>query len=145
MEQSFPSKVDTWIVLAVAIPVVGAIVAIGIVAIGPSDESAGLIAALAPLVVLGVGLPLWIFRSTSYTVGADTLTVRGGPLRIVIPIREITRVKATRSLESSPALSLDRLAVEYGKGKRVLISPSDKAGFLKALARAGVDPNVLVG
>ncbi len=34
----------------------------------------------------------------------------------------------------SPACSLDRLRIEYGK-KRIMISPPDKPGFLRALAQ----------
>jgi hypothetical protein len=34
---------------------------------------------------------------------------------------------------SSPALSLNRLEIRYGNGKRMLLSPQDAAGFLKAI------------
>jgi hypothetical protein len=144
MEQQFKSKVDTWLVLLVVVPMVIVVAVVGGVA-GDSLVASRTtrISVIVPL-VLGFGLPLWLFLSTSYTVSTAHLTVRSGPFRIVVPIASITRVAATRSIESAPALSLDRLAVEYGTGKRVLISPSDKAGFLKALAMAGVDATLLV-
>jgi hypothetical protein len=43
----------------------------------------------------------------------------------------------TRNPPSSPALSLDRLRVQFGRGwgKAVMISPADRNGFLDDLAR----------
>jgi hypothetical protein len=53
-----------------------------------------------------------------------------------VPIDSIEKVEATRSPLSSPALSLDRLRINYGK-RRIMVSPSDRAGFLRAI---GQDP-----
>jgi hypothetical protein len=39
----------------------------------------------------------------------------------------------SRSPFSSPALSLDRLQIDYGAGKSILISPADKEGFIEAI------------
>jgi hypothetical protein len=44
-------------------------------------------------------------------------------------------VEETRNPLSSPALSLDRLKITYGNGKRIMISPADKIGFLKAIGQ----------
>jgi hypothetical protein len=74
---------------------------------------------------------------THYTVAGDTLRVACGPFRWKVPIDAIQSVEATRSPLSSPALSLDRLRIHYGK-RRIMVSPSDKAGFLKAI---GQDPD----
>lgn len=56
-----------------------------------------------------------------------------GPLRRKVPIGQIISVETTRSLRSSPALSLDRLLIRYRKNRRIMISPADKAGFLQAI------------
>jgi hypothetical protein len=47
-------------------------------------------------------------------------------------------VLATRSPLSSPALSLDRIRIDYGKGKSVMISPLNKADFLLELQSRNV-------
>ena len=37
----------------------------------------------------------------------------------------------------SAALSLDRIAIRYGNGKKLLVSPADKKGFLEAIGQSG--------
>jgi len=137
MEQRFKSKVDRWLLLVIAAPMVIVAVVIGVTATRLSHLSAVMLAMLVVPLVLGVALPVWIFLGTSYTVDRDALTVRCGPITQVIPVRSITRIVNSRSIESAPALSLDRLTIEYGTGRRVVISPEDKPRFLEALARAG--------
>ena len=90
-------------------------------------------ALLVPVLLLGVGLPLWIFVGTHYTFVRDELIVRSGPFRWRIPLRDIKSVTPTRDMLSSPALSLDRLRIDYGKGRAVLVSPVDKDAFLQAI------------
>ena len=74
---------------------------------------------------------------THYTVSGNTLRVACGPFRWKVPLDAIQSVEATRNPLSSPALSLDRLRIHYGR-RRIMVSPSDKAGFLKAI---GQDPD----
>jgi hypothetical protein len=42
-------------------------------------------------------------------------------------------VDSTRNPLSSPAMSLDRLRIEYGQGKAIMISPEPRAEFLRQL------------
>jgi hypothetical protein len=85
-------------------------------------------------VMIGVaGLMVWLIVGTYYTVDRDMIRIASGPFRWKVPIGKITSVTATRSLLSSPALSLDRICIRYGKRRRIMISPADKAGFLKAI------------
>jgi len=51
-----------------------------------------------------------------------------------IEIKDIARIKATRELLSAPALSTDRLEINY-QGGRVLISPKDKIKFMDDLRK----------
>ena len=53
-------------------------------------------------------------------------------MRYKVPLAEVTAVRSTRNPLSSPALSLDRLEITYGR-RRIMISPEDKARFLKEL------------
>jgi hypothetical protein len=69
------------------------------------------------------------------------LLVRFGICRQRIPLADIAEVHPTHNPLSSPALSLDRLRVQYGQGffKAVMISPADRNGFLDDLAhKAGL-------
>lgn len=86
------------------------------------------------LVVLGwsVALIWWLYVSTEYTVTSDGLRVRSGPVYRWADAKHIERVRPTKSILSAPALSLDRLEVSGGFGS-IVISPADKAGFIRAL------------
>jgi len=102
----FPSKVDTWLVVV-----------------------------LAAAILIGAALPAWLLMATHYTLEDTELRVRSGPFRWSVPIREITAITPTRNPLSSPALSLDRLRIDYGRGRSLMISPADKDGFLRELER----------
>jgi len=83
--------------------------------------------------LVAVGLPLWLLASTCYRVNAGSLEVRSGPFRWSIPLSEIKAVRRSRSVISSPALSLDRMEIKYGRGKSILLSPRDREAFLDAI------------
>lgn len=75
-----------------------------------------------------------LFSTTFYTIHEGYLIVKAGFLvNKKIDIQEITKAVKSRSLLSSPALSLDRLEITYRKYDSVLISPKDKEGFVKDL------------
>ena len=77
-----------------------------------------------------------ILRSTYYVIDGDTLVIRSSFITWRIPIAQIRSITPTRSALSSPALSLDRLRIEYGGGKQILVSPQDKRRFIDALRTA---------
>ena len=88
---------------------------------------------LTSLMVLGIFY--WLLRYTYYEVQPDQQTLRivSGPFSWRVPVAAISTIKATHNPLSSPALSLDRLQIRYGKHDSVMISPADKAGLLAAL------------
>ena len=51
---------------------------------------------------------------------------------LLIELADITYIMPTRSMTSAPALSLDRLKIEY-RNKEVLISPKDRASFYQEI------------
>jgi len=71
-----------------------------------------------------------------YGIDDEHLHVRFGVCRQRIPLKDISEVHPTRNPLSSPALSLDRLHVQFGEGvfKAVMISPADRDRFLDELA-----------
>ena len=76
-------------------------------------------------------------------LATQTLRVVSGPLTWQVPVDEITRVRDSRSVLSSSALSIDRLKISYNRYDELLISPRDKAGFIVALQR--LNPQTQVG
>jgi hypothetical protein len=126
----FRSKIDGWLVLLV--------IATGVLALTTSIPLIirgvpGAIPIAVVVFVSVVGLPVWLLSTTSYWFEDEELCIRSGPLRWRIPVNQIKAVTPTRNLLSSPALSLDRLQIDYGLYQSVLVSPLDKKGFLGAL------------
>ena len=75
----------------------------------------------------------WMLFTTDYTVYQDELKIRCGPFRIRINRNDISSIKPSNIMMSGPALSMDRLAIFYGDGRTLLVSPEDKAGFYRAM------------
>lgn len=69
---------------------------------------------------------------TVYTIAETSLEIKYGPFLEKIPLCEIQRVKRTRTLWSSAALSFDRLEIKYGYST-VFISPLDTHKFINEL------------
>lgn len=127
---TFRSAVDRWLYLVLAAAAVVVVVSVAplVASASPGPISVALFAS-----AIGIGLPLWILRSTFYTVHPDVLEVRSGPFRWRISRSDITSVEVSHSILSSPALSLNRLRIRYGNNRSVLVSPADREGFLQAL------------
>jgi hypothetical protein len=75
--------------------------------------------------------------STRYTISATSLHIRCLPFyNKIIEMTAITKVAVTRNLISSPAPSLDRIEVYFGKYDSIVISPKDKLQFMEDLKKA---------
>jgi len=97
------------------------------------------------IILLTAGLPLSIFTRTYYEIKADKLLVTCGFLfHQTIPIAQIRSIQPTRNIISSPALSLDRQEIKYGKFDFVIISlkDEDKADFYEALKK--INPQISI-
>jgi len=127
----FKSKVDPWIRILLVGVIVVQIWSIGAVALQMHEPL--LTTGMILLAIAVVGLMIWLLLGTHYTVDRGTLRIVSGPFRWKVSIDQITSVEATRNPLSSPALSLDRLRIKYGRNRRIMISPADKNGFLKAI------------
>jgi len=122
------SKIDAWL-LAVLLVAMGASLWAAFAVLTRSPPQQWWSAALS----LGAGfaLPLWLLCGTRYTLEPQRLRVHSGPFRWQVPLAEITAITPTSNPLSSPALSLDRLRIDYGRGKMLMISPQDKDRFLR--------------
>ena len=127
----FKSKIDRWLLYLLIAVMVFEVVVLGIAATATRSPGAAVsIVATALIIVALIGS---LLVRTHYTIAGNTLRIASGPFSWKVPIDQIESVKATRNPLSSPALSLDRLQISYGDGRRVMVSPADKAGFLKAI------------
>ena len=132
----FKSKIDRRLLYLLIAIMVFEVVVMSVAASqadGPLEASILIVAALVIVGLLGSML-----IGTHYTVDGNTLRIACGPFRWQVPIDAIESVEPTRNPLSSPALSLDRLRIQYGR-RRIQVSPADKAGFLSAIGqdRAG--------
>lgn len=131
----FRSKIDSWLLILLIVAVAGMLVAFVAVLSGNAPGTEKLIVAV--LTFLGVLLIVSMLLRTHYTVDDEKLRIVSGPFRWTIAIPEITDISESHSALSSPALSLDRLKITYGRNRHILVSPADKKKFLKAIERRG--------
>jgi hypothetical protein len=130
----FASRVDAWLAAIIVVSAVASLFVAG--ALLMSDVPARMPLAVV-LAAIGGVLPLWVMAATRYIVGLGELRIVSGPFRWRVPLREIRAVTPTRNPLSSPALSLDRLRIEYGRRKWIMVSPRDRQAFVSELRRRG--------
>lgn len=131
-EITFRSKVDTWLgVTLIASAAISLAAAVFVLTQGMPGSiwMAGILAAT------GAILPLWILADTKYVIGEQVLSIRSGPFRWRIPLREIRSIEPTRNPLSSPALSLDWLRIDYGRNRSCMVSPLDRQAFITEIQR----------
>ena len=133
--QRFVSKVDHWIRALLIGAIVFDLVIMFLLAMRPADP----VTTTVTIVLLAIAIALFVslLLRTHYTVDKGVLRIVCGPFRWTISIDQIGSVTQTRSPLSSPALSLDRLLIRYGKRRRIMVSPVDKHGFLRAIGHDG--------
>ena len=127
----FVSKVDAWIAaIALGAGLVCLTIAAPIVRYSTSSQE---IAALVSIALLTLLLPIWLLLDTHYTITDDELRIRSGPFRWLVMLSDVREVSPSRSWLSSPALSLDRISIQHGAARRVLVSPREKQRFVDCL------------
>ncbi|GIX46120.1 MAG: hypothetical protein KatS3mg131_0331 [Candidatus Tectimicrobiota bacterium] len=135
---TFASKIDPWLVVLVAMPALVLLLTAVSHALGRGLSHPAVWVNAGLLLVYGGVLRGFAFP-VSYELSASYLLIRSGLfLRYRIPLAAIEAVQPTRSLLSAPAWSLDRLRIAYRQGQGLafaLLSPDDKAAFLRALVQ----------
>ena len=129
---TFESKRDAWLVALIW----GGVLICVYSALAHFSSDAPLSMRLAALIGLAAAASfmLWVLSGTRYQLSATELLILCGPFRYRVPLNEIDSVEPSRNPLSSPACSLDRLAIHWGVGrKRILISPEDKRAFMRRL------------
>lgn len=126
----FKSKIDKWMLIFIASSIFACILGSSVMLKigGAVNYSIG-----AFMLIVGAGIPLWILNSTRYIIKNGNLKIVSGPFSWIIPISSITSVQESESSSFGPALSSDRLEIEYGKDKVMIVSPADNTEFMQKL------------
>lgn len=124
----YKSKIDWWLIIVIAVvfcyPMIDGFL--------NHDYTLSLISFA---VLVSVFL---LFKSITYKIDGEQLII----WRKKINIKSIKKVYRTNNPMSSPALSLDRIAVTYDKFDEVLISPKEREEFIQELLK--INPAILV-
>lgn len=130
----YKSKIDWWLGLVLIYPICRSIISI------VEGEWLGYLG-----VVLCLLFIVFISKSTRYIIDENQLVVKC--MFIVndkIEISKIKKIEKTNSILSSPALSLDRMAIRYNKFDEVYISPKDKQAFVNDLLKINPEIDVTI-
>ena len=132
--QTFRSKIDWW-VLGFIISMTGLLLQLlltmyakGTIVQYPEHTTVYI------LTIILLWSPLF---TTRYDLDTEMLKVRSLFFKWTIPLTDIQKVSATDHLDVSPALSLQRLRIEYlknGQKQVILISPKKIDAFRQALS-----------
>lgn len=99
-------------------------------------ETKGIVPLLVICSILLIICPFFYIR---YTIDGQKLIIKTGPFKSSIDIKEIKSIEPSSSILSSPAFSLKRICISYGKYDNVLISPSNQDDFIKELLKINPD------
>ena len=128
--QIYKSKIDWWLGLVLVYPIFRSIQS------SIEGEWIGFVG-----IVLCLLFIVFISKSTRYIISENHLIVKC--MFIVndkIEISKIRKIEKTNSILSSPALSLDRIAVFYNKYDEVYISPKERQAFIDELLK--INPEI---
>lgn len=131
--QKFRSKKEWW-VLAFLVCMTGLLVQLLVTMQAKGNISAYPIHAATYIITIFI--IWWPIFNTRYVVDKEYLTIHCMFLTWKIKRTDIQSISATNNSIASPALSLDRLKIDYvkdGKTKFVLVSPKDQKAFYQAL------------
>ncbi|MDQ8014038.1 MAG: PH domain-containing protein [Flavobacterium nitrogenifigens] len=96
-------------------------------------------------ILLVIAFIVHMFATTFYIIENDKLRIKCGFLiNILIEIKSIKKISETFNVLSSPALSLDRLEIVYGKYNSVLISPKEKKRFMEAIKSVNSEVEIVL-
>jgi len=86
------------------------------------------------IIVIVAGFIVYLFKSTYYLIDGNQLIVKSGFMfKKTIQIDKIYKIAETNNPLSSPATSLDRLAIYYNEREWIMVSPRRKEEFIHQL------------
>jgi len=126
----FPSRVDRWFVAVVFAAAAAPLGAAGWLAAQGRFPGVLLLAGWG---VAMVALMAWLGFPCGYTLVADGIAVRSGPLRWTVPYQAIRGAAPTWVPLPGPAWSLRRVRLDFADGF-ILVSPDAREVFISELA-----------
>jgi len=95
------------------------------------------------IIILIILFIFHMFMTTFYIIKGDALTINCGILyNKSMEIKSIKSIIETNNPISSPALSLDRIQINYGQCDSVIISPKHKEEFINQITN--LNSNIIV-
>jgi hypothetical protein len=94
------------------------------------------------IIIAVAAFTLHLFLNTYYIVDEHHLIIRSGFMYCkTINIHTIRKIVETTNPLSSPAASLDRIAIHYNTYDMLMVSPKDKLDFMKHMTEinAGIE------
>ena len=83
------------------------------------------------LVPIGFCL-IWIWFKTGYTIAENHLTIRYGPIK---KIDTISSIRKTRNPFIDPALSMNKIEINFSGLNTIAISPKNQTEFVRQLLK----------
>ncbi|KYC98189.1 PH domain-containing protein [Heyndrickxia sporothermodurans] len=124
----------TW---SLFIVLLGTIIILLIHGLEDSDSIFGLI-----IVSISLVFVTWLWMNTYYEINNGKLKIIAGPFKYaIIDINEIKTIESTKNIISSPALSMDRIEIQYNKWHTIIISPKNQAEFIYELKQ--INPKIV--
>jgi hypothetical protein len=127
----FRSKVDWWLIL-ILLSILGIPMAVQWGQLTAGSVPSSLWTPMVVVAALAIA-----FVPIRYVIEGETVSIKCGIIgweHSAFHVQEVLSIKESYDVLAAPALSLDRLSVDLGFRGQLLISPKDKAGFLRALA-----------
>lgn len=127
MAKTYKSKVDNWLIFVILVAI--------FISMSPLIYAGFSIAILYIDIAISAFILSELF-GIRYIIDGKQLIVKSGFMfSQKFFIDDIRSIKATRTLLSAPAASLDRLEISFNKTS-VIISPKDKTDFINSIKEA---------
>ena len=117
MNVRYNSKKDAWLIGIIAVAFLITLISLVLTLITPGALQQGGWVSVVVVVVVWAFIASLIWP-VYYEITPSDLIVRGGLLHWEIPLSSIQQVRPTHNMLASPALSLDRLRIEYSQNDR---------------------------
>ncbi len=134
----YKAKVDTWLIIMVIVVLISMYFPL----FTASPAEWGVLWVDWVISILVTWFVLDTLFCTRYTIDGEKLKVRCSIIRKSCRIDAITEIRKTRTWLSSPAPSLDRIQIRYGKYDMMIISPLEKEKFIAHLCE--LNPRIKV-
>lgn len=132
--QVFKSKVDWWLGLPLIYPIFLSITSI------VDDEWYGYMGLFIIILLIIIAS-----KVTKYIISENQLTIQCFfYVNAKIDILKIKKIEKTNTILSSPALSFDRIRINYNKYDEIFIAPKEKQHFINKLLEINPDIQVSI-